>query len=47
MRKLIAQKHQADIGCPLTCGIFSWIAVQAAEEEAAAGRKKLLFIGRH
>ncbi len=41
IRDLIAQKHHADIGCPLTCGIFSWIAAYAAEEEAEQGKKKI------
>jgi len=41
IRKIIARKHQADIGCPLTCGMFAWIAAQAAEEEAAAGKDEL------
>lgn len=40
IRRIIAQRHHADIGCPLTCGIFSWIAAHAAEEEATAGKKK-------
>ncbi len=39
IRKMIARKHQADIGCPLTCGIFSWIAAHASEEAAAGGKK--------
>jgi hypothetical protein len=39
IRNMIAHKYKADIGCPLTCGIFSWIAAHAAVEEAAAGRK--------
>jgi len=41
IRKRIARKHKADIGCPLTCGIFSWIAANAAAEEAAAGKKRI------
>jgi alkylated DNA nucleotide flippase Atl1 len=41
MRRVVAKKHKADIGCPLTCGIFSWIAAHAAEEEAAAGKKTI------
>jgi alkylated DNA nucleotide flippase Atl1 len=41
IRKIVAQKHTADIGCPLTCGIFSWIAAHAAAEEAEAGKKKI------
>jgi alkylated DNA nucleotide flippase Atl1 len=38
--KIIARKLGADIGCPLTCGIFTWIAAHAAAEEAAEGKKK-------
>lgn len=41
VRKRIARKHKADIGCPLTCGIFSWIAANAAAEEAVAGKKRI------
>jgi hypothetical protein len=41
IRKIVARKHRADIGCPLTCGIFAWIAAHAAEEEAAEGKKKV------
>lgn len=41
MRRTIALKHKADIGCPLTCGIFSWIAANAAAEKAAEGKKKI------
>jgi len=37
IRRVIARRHNADVGCPLTCGIFSWIAANAAVEEAAAG----------
>jgi hypothetical protein len=41
MRKRIARRHKADVGCPLTCGIFSWITAYAAAEEAAEGKKKI------
>src|SRR6185436_9882078 len=41
LRGALARKHQADIGCPITTGIFAWIAAHAAEEEAAAGRKRI------
>jgi alkylated DNA nucleotide flippase Atl1 len=41
IRKAIARKHGADIGCPLTCGIFSWIVAHAAAEKAAGGSKKI------
>ena len=41
IRKRVARKHKADIGCPLTCGIFSWIVAHAAMEVAAEGKKKI------
>jgi alkylated DNA nucleotide flippase Atl1 len=41
IREEIARRHGADIGCPLTCGIFSWIVAHAAEEEAGEGRKRI------
>ena len=39
--RIVAKKHLADMGCPLTCGLFSWIAAYAAEEEAKEGRKRI------
>ena len=42
IRKTIAHKHGADIGCPLTCGIFSWIAAHAAVEEARDRNKGMV-----
>lgn len=41
IRSLIADKHGATIGCPITTGIFAWIAAHAAEEAAAAGAKRV------
>jgi alkylated DNA nucleotide flippase Atl1 len=41
IRSLLARKHGATIGCPMTTGIFAWIAAYAAEEEAGAGRKRI------
>ncbi len=41
LRTALARKHQADIGCPITTGIFAWIAAHAAEEQLAAGRKRV------
>ena len=38
IREIVAQKHGASIGCPLTTGIFAWIAAHAAEEAAAEGK---------
>lgn len=37
--KAVARKHQADIGCPMTTGIFAWIAAHASEEAAQEGEK--------
>jgi hypothetical protein len=34
MRSVLAGRHAATIACPITTGIFAWIAANAAEEEA-------------
>jgi hypothetical protein len=36
IRQALAQKHGVDIACPMTTGIFAWIAAHAAEEALAA-----------
>ncbi|NOZ70278.1 MAG: hypothetical protein GXP46_13810, partial [Deferribacteres bacterium] len=41
IRNKVAKKHKANVGCPLTTGIFSLIAANAAEEEAREGKKKI------
>jgi len=41
IRALLARKHSASIGCPLTTGIFAWVAAHAAEEAAAEGKKDI------
>ncbi len=41
IRQIVAQKHGATIGCPLTTGIFVGIAARAAEEAAAEGKKDI------
>ena len=41
IRAKLAHKHNATIGCPMTTGIFAWIAANAAEEAAAAGIKDI------
>jgi len=33
IRAALAKKHRATIGCPMTTGIFAWIAANAAEEQ--------------
>ncbi|MCJ7559141.1 MGMT family protein [Candidatus Bathyarchaeota archaeon] len=37
IRAALAKKHKATIGCPLTTGIFAWIAAHAAEEQKQKG----------
>jgi hypothetical protein len=41
LREAVAKKHGATIACPITTGIFAWIAAHAAEEAAAAGEKNI------
>lgn len=38
IRSIVARKHNATIGCPITTGIFAWIASHAAEEEERKGK---------
>ena len=37
IRAALAKKHKVNVCCPITTGIFAWIAAHAAEEAAAAG----------
>lgn len=41
LREALARKHGVSIACPITTGIFSWIAAHAAEEAAKAGAKRI------
>jgi len=41
IRVSLAKKHGATIGCPLTTGIFAWIAANAAEEQRQKGEKDI------
>src|SRR4051812_42838895 len=41
MRSALALKHKADFACPITTGIFSWIAAHAAAEAKSHGRKRI------
>ena len=41
LRKALARRHGATVGCPITTGIFAWIAAHAAEESRADGVKKI------
>jgi hypothetical protein len=37
IRQALATKHHVTIGCPMTTGIFAWIAANAAEEQKQRG----------
>jgi len=37
IRALLARKHGTSFSCPITTGIFAWVAAHAAEESAAEG----------
>jgi hypothetical protein len=41
IRKTLASKHGATIACPITTGIFAWIAAHAAAEAEARGAKRI------
>src|SRR5579862_251672 len=40
IRLTLARRHGARMTCPVTTGIFAWIAANAAAEGEAAGEKK-------
>ncbi|MHC4270794.1 MAG: MGMT family protein [Planctomycetota bacterium] len=41
IRIILAKKHKAQFGCPITTGIFSWIAAHAADEAEVEGKKRI------
>ena len=41
LRAALAKKHQVNFACPMTTGIFSWIAAHAAAEAEAEGAKRV------
>lgn len=41
IRQELAWQHGTTIACPLTTGIFAWIAAHAAAEAEAEGKKKI------
>lgn len=41
LRQKLAARHGTDIACPITTGIFAWIASHAAMEDEVAGRKQI------
>ncbi len=40
LRKVLARRHGATIACPITTGIFAWIAAHAAAEAEAEGKRR-------
>jgi len=41
LRAVLARRHKVDFTCPITTGIFSWIAAHAAAEAEAEGKKRV------
>lgn len=41
LRAALANRHGATIGCPITTGIFAWIAAHAAQEGIEAGVSRI------
>ena len=41
IRAALARKHKATICCPMTTGIFAWVAAHAAEEREQSGAKDI------
>lgn len=41
LRKALAKKHGATMTCPITTGIFAWIAAHAADEAEADGARRI------
>ena len=41
LRAALAKKHNVSMACPITTGIFSWIAAHAADESAKEGAKRI------
>src|SRR6185436_15569720 len=41
IRRELAKRYRATIACPITTGIFAWIAAHAADEAEQVGRKRI------
>ena len=41
LRAKLARRHGATIACPITTGIFAWIAAHAADEAERDGKKRV------
>ncbi len=39
IRSALARKHKTTIGCPITTGMFAWVAANAAEERKQKGEE--------
>jgi len=37
LRAALAEKHRVTVACPITTGIFAWMAAHAADEASSAG----------
>ena len=41
IRNVLKEIYEVDVACPITTGIFAWIAAHAAEEAAGEGKKRI------
>jgi len=41
LRRALAARHRVTMACPITTGIFAWIAAHAAAEQEAEGKKRV------
>jgi len=41
IREILAERHGASIGCPMTTGIFAWVAANAAGEDEEDGAEDI------
>ena len=41
IHEALAKKHKASIGCPMTTGIFAWVAAHTSEEQKEKGTKEI------
>jgi hypothetical protein len=41
LRVKLAAKHKAAVTCPITTGVFAWMAANAADEAASAGEPEV------
>lgn len=41
LRNALAKKHGVNFCCPITTGIFTWIAANAAVEDEAEGKRRI------